>query len=102
LTPLRSSSFSPGTLTALAINGTLKVISGPAMGLPVRLGDGNFRFTLSGPVGYAYTLGASTNVAKPLAQWEVVANGTISSNPFTMDDRAATNFPHRFYRLSVP
>jgi hypothetical protein len=47
-------------------------------------------------------LRASTNVAKPLAQWEVTASGTISSNPFTMDDRAATNFPRRFYRLSVP
>jgi hypothetical protein len=79
-----------------------RFITQPVVGLPARRGDGNFRIPLSGPAGYAYTLRTTTNLAKPLSQWDVLQTGTISSSPFTVNDLAATNFLIRFYRLSLP
>jgi hypothetical protein len=87
--------------SGLTVNGTLKVVAAAFQGLTL-LPDGNFRLTLTGPVGQAYTLRASTNVALPFANWTVLGSGTIPSSPFTFDDLTATNYRARFYRMSLP
>jgi hypothetical protein len=88
----------------LATSGTLKVKvnAAPALGGITPLSDGNFRLTLDGVLGQAYSVRASTNVALPLTDWSVLTNGAIPSVPFLFDDLTATNFTERFYILSTP
>ena len=88
--------------SSLTVDGTLKVVAGPQFTAVARLGDGNMQFTFTGNVSDHYTLRASTNVAKPLMSWDTLSSGTITSSPLTIQDLGATNYPQRFYRLSVP
>ena len=68
----------------------------------MKLLDGNFALTISGPVGAAYSLWASADVAAPVGSWTLLSNGTITVSPFTINDLDATNYTQRFYLLSIP
>jgi autotransporter-associated beta strand protein len=67
-----------------------------------RLNDGNFALTFSGPAGQDYSVRASTNAAQSRASWPVLTSGTFSGTPVTYSDLGATNFPRRFYLISLP
>ena len=54
------------------------------------------------PPGQNYTLLSSTNLLAPVTAWSVVSTGTVPVGTFVLADPAATNFPHRFYRLRSP
>jgi hypothetical protein len=88
---------------ALAGSGLLSVVSTTphADGISRRT-DGNMQLTISGPVGSGYSVHASTNVALPLGSWSLLSSGTITVSPFNYEDLNATNFPQRFYRISIP
>jgi autotransporter-associated beta strand protein len=94
----------------LAVNGTLKVIStAPPYppqfnGTPVVQGDGGFRLSFSGPAGFAYRVWGSTNVAlTPVSTtWTVLSSGTFNTGPVTFTDSHATNYPARFYEVTIP
>jgi hypothetical protein len=68
------------------------------LGAPARQSDGSFRFNVSGAPGRSYTLFASTN----LLDWLSLTNLMPNSSPFPFVDSAATNYPHRFYRVQQP
>jgi uncharacterized repeat protein (TIGR03803 family) len=62
----------------------------------VRTADKNTLLTLSGFPNVPYRLDASTN----LVNWAPLTNVTSSNAIFQVTDRAATNFPKRFYRAA--
>ena len=92
--------------STLKTDGTLRIASGaaPSIGSVATLPDGNFRLTINGALGQAYSVRASTNLTlAPIATtWTLLSNGTVPSVPFTFDDLTATNYPVRFYIISTP
>jgi autotransporter-associated beta strand protein len=90
--------------STLAADGTLRVTgSVPIIGQIIQRPDGNFQLTgLNGTAGYAYSILATTNVSLPVAEWTQLSSGNFSGSPFTFTDLNATNYPQRFYLLSVP
>jgi autotransporter-associated beta strand protein len=88
-------------ISNLLVNGSVAVVSAPQITSGSKLPDGNFQLTFSAPVGKQYTLLASTNVALSLTNWTPLASGTIDSDPFTVSDLGATNFPKRFYTIGI-
>ena len=92
----------------LAVDGSIEVVSVPPPSFPpggiVKLPDGNFSLTISGPVGATYYLWASPDVAlTPVAStWTLLSSGTITVSPFTINDLDATNYTQRFYLLTLP
>jgi len=88
----------------LAVNGTLRVITTipTAISGVGHLNDGNVAFTISGGVGQAYSVRASSNVAAPVASWTVLESGILQSANYTFTDLNATNYPARFYIISTP
>ncbi len=75
-------------------------------GLPPISGYGplngqSFPLTFSGPSGQTYKVLCSTNVALPMANWQVLNTGTFGASPVTYTDTSATN-KQRFYRIVSP
>jgi len=91
----------------LAIDGTIKVLSvvRPQFS-SITSTNGAFQLSFSGPAGNSYRVWANTNVAaRPIATtWSLlVSNGLFAtSGTAAFTDTAATNFPARFYLISVP
>jgi hypothetical protein len=92
--------------TQLGANGTIQVVSVSVPHISGGLNTGtNFQVTFSGPAGNSYRVWASTNVlASPITNtWTVVASGVINgTGSVTAADNTATNYPMRFYLISVP
>ena len=86
----------------LATDGTLRVVGAPAMGTPSHRLDGNIGFTITGNLGQAYSVRASTNVALPVASWAVLESGNLPSVPYVFTDTTSTNYAARFYQVSTP
>ena len=92
----------------LVVDGTIKVVSvvRPQLTGITPGTNGSFQLSFSGPAGNSYTVWASTNVAAtPIAStWTpLVSNGLFSVGGLaTFADSTATNFPTRFYLISVP
>lgn len=63
--------------------------------------NGSFTLSCSGPAGQTYRVLASTNLALPLKNWQVLTNGTFGVNLINFTDHPATNSA-RFYRLASP
>ena len=94
---------------SLATDGRIRVVSmAPppefSRGGVVKLPDGNFSLTATGVIGGPYRLWASANVGRTLITnaWTLLSSGTVATNPFTINDLVATNFPQRFYQFSNP
>jgi len=112
--PVASGSFTNVVLPAgyvwnnkLAVDGSIEVLPAAPPSFPpggiVKLPDGNFALTISGPVGATYSLWASPDVAlTPITSWTLLSSGTITVSPFTINDLDATNYTKRFYVLGIP
>ena len=81
---------------AVSAAGVLDLVPSISSGSTGMVG-GAFQFQFTGPSG-PYSVWASTN----LTSWTSVATGTFSGVPVTFTDAATTNYPLRFYRVSVP
>ncbi|MGD0259123.1 MAG: hypothetical protein ABSD29_04780 [Verrucomicrobiota bacterium] len=87
----------------LTDDGSIRIIARPQITGADRLGDGNIELTFTADASStSYILWATTNVALPLASWTQLSSGTITSSPLTIQDLTATNYPQRFYTISVP
>ena len=91
----------------LTVDGTIKVLSVVSPQVTgVTPTNGNFQLSFSGPGGNSYSVWASTNVAAtPIATtWTpLVTNGLFGvAGTATFVDTSATNYPARFYLISVP
>lgn len=94
---------------SLAINGVLGVVSTNAASAPeiknlVRLPDHNVQFSFAGSAGAKYRIWASTNLAlSPVPdKWTLLTSGTFDVDEVSFTDLDATNFPRRFYQISLP
>jgi hypothetical protein len=90
----------------LGVNGTIQVVSvsQPSISSFANTST-NFQLTFSGPAGNSYRVFASTNVAAtPITNtWTVIASGVINgTGSATILDNSTTNFPMRFYTISIP
>ena len=65
---------------------------------PAWLGKDGFAFMVKSIPGQNYQIQVSTN----LSTWISLTNIVASSNSFQFIDSMATNFPTRFYRVTVP
>jgi hypothetical protein len=91
----------------LGLDGTIKVVSvSRPQFSSIALTNGSIQLALSGPAGNNYRIWASTNVAAtPISStWTLlVTNGLFNANGnATFLDTSATNYPTRFYAISVP
>jgi hypothetical protein len=90
----------------LGVNGTIQIVSvAPPSISSFANTTTNFQLTFSGPAGNNYRVWASTNVAAtPITNtWTVIASGLFNTTgTATIADNTATNFPMRFYLISVP
>jgi pectate lyase len=93
---------------ATSTNATLTVIN-PAPpkfsnGGITHLGNGSIQFSISGTAGQSYRLWASTNIAlSPITNlWTLLTNDAFGNGPTIYTDSQATNFPKRFYIITVP
>ena len=68
-----------------------------AMNGSTHLGDGQFQFTLSGPVAGAYVIEASTN----LVDWSIIETNSPFTGNVIFTDPDADQVPHRFYRCQI-
>jgi hypothetical protein len=68
------------------------VISSASLGI-----DGTFRFQIAGDAGPDYRVWFSDN----LVDWNLLQTILAPTPPFWIEDPAAGNFPHRFYKLSL-
>ena len=67
-----------------------------------RQGDGNFKLSFSGMAGVGYSVRAATNLAAPATTWTILATNVFGSSPTNYIDLIATNYPHRYYLISIP
>ena len=68
-----------------------------------QLGNGAFQFGSSYLNGISFTALAATNLTLPTSNWTVLGPATeISPGQYQFIDRAATNFPYRFYQIRSP
>jgi len=88
--------------TGLTVDGSIKVVSRPQFSSITPLGDGSMQLTFTGNVGVQYTLWATTNVAKPLGQWQNLGSANLSTSPLTIHDATATSYSNRFYTITQP
>jgi autotransporter-associated beta strand protein len=71
---------------------------------PVKLANGNVQFNALGAYGASYRIWASTNLAlAPVTStWSNVSSGTFTGQSVSYTDTAATNYPARFYVITIP
>ena len=76
----------------------------PVMVQPVKLGNGSMQFSALGTSGSSYRIWASTNLAlTPITStWSNVSSGTFTGSYVNFTDTQATNYPARFYSITVP
>lgn len=93
----------------LLANGMLSVISTNAIQQPsitnlVRLADRNLQFSFAGTAGQNYRVWACTNLAAALTtnSWTLLTNAIFGNGTAQFTDWQSTNFPQRFYLISVP
>ena len=65
------------------------------------LGGGGIVLSFSGPSGQTWKVLTSTNVAKPLANWDVAANGTFAGATVNYTNTSIAE-PQRYYRVTSP
>jgi hypothetical protein len=82
--------------------GSLVTVTPPQFGAPGIGPDGNIVLNFTAPLSQAYTVLAGTNIAQPLNEWSVVAQGMVTQSPVTVSDLNSTNYPTRFYLISTP
>jgi len=76
----------------------------PVMVQPGKLGDGSMQFSVLGTAGSSYRIWATTNLAlTPITStWINVGSGTFTGSYVDFTDTQATNYPARFYSITVP
>jgi fibronectin-binding autotransporter adhesin len=91
----------------LGVDGTIRVVSvaRPQINSITPGAGGSFALAFSGPAGNNYRVWGSTNLASvPITStWTLLTNGLFGvSGTATFVDTTATNYPARFYLITVP
>ncbi|MGC3956841.1 MAG: pectinesterase family protein [Verrucomicrobiota bacterium] len=93
-----------GVVTSAGATLTVTPLTPPSINSPSVLPDGNFQFSATGVNGQNYRVWASTDVTlTPITTtWTLLSSGTFGGTPISFADLQATNYPQRFYILTVP
>ena len=93
-----------GILSSSAATLAVTTLVQPTLTSPLSLGDGNVQFTFSGGSAQNYRVWASANLSlSPIVNtWTQLNSGTFGASPVTFSDLQATNYPQRFYAVTVP
>jgi len=62
---------------------------------------GGMVLSFSGTNGQAWTILTTTNATLPLANWDVVTNGTFAGVPVSYTNTSPVD-PQRYYRIACP
>jgi autotransporter-associated beta strand protein len=95
ITVLATDNGSPGLVVTQSFLVTVLPLTNPPVGTAPRLSNGQWQFTLNGPVGPDYTVQASTN----LASWTNLLVTNSPTLPFNWTDTNTGSFLKRFYRV---
>lgn len=76
----------------------------PSLSNSTRLPDGNFGFSATGYNGQNYRVWASSDatLTPVTTTWMLIDSGTFGAGPVSFSDLQATNYPQRFYLITVP
>jgi len=75
-------------------------VAAPRIIEPLMLGNGHFQFSFSNEASVIYEVLATTNVALPLTQWDVLGLPTfLGGGLYRFRDTGAIGQPQRFYLL---
>jgi uncharacterized delta-60 repeat protein len=100
-----------GLTTIASLNGSGLVesvaqfyrLAPPFLSVPTVLSNGTFQFTFTNTSATAFAVLATTNLASPSPDWEVLGQPTLLSNGvYQFTDPAGTNSSQRFYQLRSP
>jgi pectin methylesterase-like acyl-CoA thioesterase len=93
-----------GTMTSDTVTLNVLAPTSPTISGVSSSEDGNIQFSIAGGQGQSYRVWASTNIAlSPVTStWTLLTNATFGAGPAAFTDPQATNFPQRFYIISVP
>jgi hypothetical protein len=104
---INTGSFAAGTTNYITTaDGQVNlVVSGVTLYPPVLSGitmsGGAIILSFSGTNGQTWEILTSTDVAKPLTNWDVVTNGTFSGEPVNYTNSSIAE-PQRYYRITSP
>lgn len=96
-----SNLYTTGTLT---VNGSGTQPPPPQfVGIPFKLSNGTYQLKFSNSIGN-YRLWATTNVGlRPITNtWMLLSSGTFTGGTVTFTDTQATNYPDRYYLITIP
>ncbi len=90
-------------IPAFAHAGSILVLAErPYLTSLAKLANGNFRFRFDSTIGSNYSVLATTNVALPLTNWDVLGTPSLfSPGVFEFADPAAANYRNRYYILKA-
>lgn len=93
-----------GSVTSSSAILTVLQPAGPALTLVSYSSTSGIQFLVGGLSGSSYRIWATTNLAlSPITStWTQVGSGTFGSFPAQFTDPSATNYPLRFYTITVP
>jgi hypothetical protein len=78
--------------------GALPIMLQMNLSAPAVLSSNGLGLSLDAPIGFAYTIQASTN----LRDWQALTNVLTTNAPMTFRDPGARSYGRRFYRAVVP
>jgi autotransporter-associated beta strand protein len=87
--------------SSLAVDGTLRVTGGPAIGALSWVGQ-DLAISGTGTAGQPYRILATTNLALPAVSWTQVGSGTFEGGVFSFTETNVAKYPQRFYRVISP
>jgi pectin methylesterase-like acyl-CoA thioesterase len=93
-----------GMVTTTPVTLTVITPAAPSLSGVAVNGSGGVQFTLSGTAGFGYRVWATTDLTlSPItATWTLLSSNVFGASPVTFTDTEATNFPQRFYTVTVP
>lgn len=93
-----------GSAIQLAVTSTNAVPSNPpVLGGATVLSDHNISLSFTGDPGVGYTVRATSDLTQALSSWTIIGNGAFDEvGHATFQDLNATNYPSRFYNISIP
>jgi autotransporter-associated beta strand protein len=86
----------PLMLTYVGASSTAPSVANPSVS-----GSSTFSFSFSGTTGQSYHVYSSTNLALPLAEWQVETSGMFGADTVIYSE-SATNNPQKYFRVGSP
>ena len=93
-----------GTVTSATVTLTVLTPVPPMLGGISASPSTGVQFTITGTAGFGYRVWGATNlnVGPIITTWTLLGSNTFTGSPVIFTDPLATNYPQRFYTVTVP